>query len=240
MTNGLLIIPAYNEEKNIISVLEEIKSYNFDLDMVVVNDGSKDNTGALIKKMGINSISHPYNLGYGAALQTGFKYAKQWDYDYVIIFDSDGQHDPKNLITMINEISKGQIDIVTGSRFLELPFPQVDILKLSVMKLLRLIIKSTTGVKVTDPTCGLKALSKKTYNYYSNMGNYPADFPDADIIIKMLKLGYTIKEIPVNIRERKYGTSMHSGLKPIIYLMKMFLSIIIVLLSSKFIKENSL
>jgi glycosyltransferase involved in cell wall biosynthesis len=233
MAEGLIIIPAFNEEENIVNTLRSIKAEDVDLDILVVDDGSKDKTRELVLGEGEMVISHPYNLGYGATLQTGFKYAKKQRYKYVIQFDGDGQHDAKDIKKMMNEIFKENVDIVTGSRFLVKPYPNVGFLKQTVMSLLRLLIKFFTGAKITDPTCGFKALSKRTYEYYSIMGNYPPDYPDADIIIQMLKLGFKIKEVPVNIKERIYGESMHSGLKPIIYLLKMLLSINIVLLRGK-------
>jgi len=237
MTDGLVIIPAYNEAENIEKVLKDIEQLQLGLDVLVINDGSKDNTKEVVIEAGGHVISHPFNLGYGSALQTGFKYARNNNYKYVIQFDADGQHYPMNLITMKEEISKGKADIISGSRFLGNTTQKLGLLKLFVMGLLRLIIKVTTGTKISDPTCGFKALSKSTYEYYSIMGNYPPDYPDADVLIQMIKLGYKIKEVPINVRERERGESMHSGLKPIIYLMKMFLSIIIVLLRNAFTKE---
>lgn len=237
MSDGLVIIPAYNEEGNIAKVLKNINNLHLGLDIVVINDGSKDKTRDEALKSGGYVISHPFNLGYGAALQTGFKYAKRKNYKYVIQFDADGQHDPKDLITMKEEITKEDADIISGSRFLGNTTQKLGILKPLVMRLLRFLIKVSTGSRITDPTCGFKALSKSVYEYYSIMGNYPPDYPDADILIQMCKLGYRVKEIPINVREREQGESMHSGLKPVIYLMKMILSIIIVLLRNVITKE---
>lgn len=237
MTDGLVIIPAYNEAENIKKVINDIEKLQLELDVLVINDGSNDNTREVVIEAGGYVISHPFNLGYGSALQTGFKYASKNNYKYVIQFDADGQHYPINLITIKEEISKGEVDIISGSRFLGNTTQKLGFLKLFVIGLLRLIIKVTTGTKISDPTCGLKALSKSTYEYYSIMGNYPPDYPDADVLIQMIRLGYSIKEVPINVLEREHGESMHSGLKPIIYLMKMFLSIIIILLRSVFVKE---
>lgn len=233
MADGLIIIPAFNEEDNIVNVLRDIKAENINLDILVVDDGSKDKTRELVINEGVNIISHPYNLGYGATLQTGFKYAKKVQYKYVIQFDGDGQHDSRNLKNICNEICKAESDIVTGSRFLVKSSYKVGFLKTAVIALLKFLIKTSTGKSISDPTCGFKALSKRTYEYYASMGNYPPDYPDADIIIQMLKLGFKIKEVPVTIKERVYGESMHSGLKPIVYLLKMILSINIVLLRDR-------
>jgi glycosyltransferase involved in cell wall biosynthesis len=230
MSDTLIIIPAYDEEKNITKVLRDIKAQMLDIDILVVDDGSKDRTRELVLSEGISIISHPYNLGYGAALQTGFKYAKRSDYSYVIQFDGDGQHDACYIKDIYDEIHKEQVDIVSGSRFLDKNSMDTIFLKKIVIKTLRKIIQASTNTKITDPTCGFKALSKRVYEHYSTMGNFPSDYPDADVTAQMLKLGYKIKEIPISVKKRVYGTSMHSGLKPIVYLFKMLLSINIVLL----------
>ncbi|MCM0647210.1 glycosyltransferase family 2 protein [Clostridium swellfunianum] len=240
MTDTLIIIPAHNEEKNILKVLEDIKTQSLNMDVLIVDDGSKDKTRDLVMSEEVKIISHPYNLGYGAALQTGFKYAKKQNYKYVILFDGDGQHNAKYIKDFYEEISKNHWDIVSGSRFLVQDESEVELLKKIVIRALRKIIFISTGVKITDPTCGFKALSQRAYEFYSKMGNYPADYPDSDIIIQMLKLGYKIKEIPISINKRIHGTSMHSGLKPIIYLFKMFLSINVVLLRHKLQRREEL
>lgn len=236
MPRGLIIIPAYNEEKNIGKVLEKINNLILDMDVLVVNDGSRDNTRRVVLESGGYVISHPFNQGYGAALQTGFKYAKEKNYDYVIQFDADGQHSPEELYYMKEEICEGIADIINGSRFLGRTAQNLGALKKMVINMLRFIIRITTGTKISDPTCGFKALSKRTFEYYSAMGNFPPDYPDADVLIQMLKLGYKVKEIPINVQEREAGKSMHSGIKPAIYLAKMLLSIIVILLRNIFDK----
>lgn len=238
MASGLIIIPAYNEGQNIGNVLDEIIDMDLDIDILVVDDGSFDNTRHIVTEKGVDIISHPYNLGYGAALQTGFKYAVKEGYRYVIQFDGDGQHHCEYIRDMMREIEEGEYDIIIGSRFLANKGHKIDILKILVIYLLRILIKIFTGKKVTDPTSGFQGLSHRTLKYYSLMGNFPYDYPDADIIIQMLRLKYNLKEIPINIKERVNGQSMHSGIKPLIYLCKMLLSIFIVMLRDIFLKEK--
>lgn len=239
MANGLLVIPACNEERNIDKVLKDILQLKLDLDIVVINDGSRDRTKEIVKENNVKVISHLYNLGYGGALQTGFKYAKQNGYEYIIQFDGDGQHDPEDIVLMMQELEKGEADILVGSRFLGKGNFRAGILKTIVIRLMRFLIKIATKVKVTDPTSGLKGLSKRTYNYYAVMGNFPSDYPDADVLIQMLRKRYRIQEIPINVRQRVEGKSMHSGIKPIIYLLKVLLSIMVVLLREKLMEEYS-
>ncbi len=238
MNEGLIIIPAYNEGKSIADVLSKIKELDLPVDILVVNDGSKDNTVKISKEAKVKVISHMHNLGYGAALQTGYKYAAEMDYKYTIQLDGDGQHNPKDIVTAISLINKDDAYIVTGSRFMIKNSYKSSAIKVFAMKLLKIIIKIATGVNITDPTSGFKALSKDTYTYFSRSGNFPADYPDVDIIIKMLRLKCNIVEFPISVNRREFGESMHSGLKPVIYLFKVSLSIVIVLLREKLFKEE--
>lgn len=235
----LLIIPAFNEEKNIGKVLAEIQScYNQRIDILVIDDGSTDNTLYAVSKAGADAIALPYNLGYGGALQTGFKYAVKKDYQYVIQFDGDGQHDSEDIETIIDLLINKHADIVIGSRFLGRGNFQAGRMKKIAIAIFRSIIKITTGLKMTDPSSGLQGLSREAFSYYAKMGNFPPDYPDADILIQMILNGYKIKEFPANIRIRNHGTSMHAGLKPVLYFMKMLVSIMVVLLRSRSIAEE--
>lgn len=238
MFKGLLIIPVFNEEKNIGQVLTDILSSDINIDIVVINDGSKDETNEVIKRFDVPLISHPYNLGYGAALQTGFKYAKSKGYKYVIQFDGDGQHDIHYIPLMIKECNEGSYDIVIGSRYLEKGAFKAGILKGTVIYLMRFLVKHLSKKIITDPTSGFRGLSQRTYTFYSNMGNFPNDYPDADLLIQMLRAGYRLHEFPIKAKERIEGESMHSGLKPIIYLYKILLSIGIIILREKLLRRK--
>ncbi|MDF2523516.1 MAG: Undecaprenyl-phosphate mannosyltransferase, partial [Clostridiales bacterium] len=175
MNETLVIIPAYNEEQNISKVLNDIRSLNIDTDICVINDGSKDKTEEVVLKGNFNVVSLPYNLGYGAALQTGFKYAVLKDYKYVIQFDADGQHDPEDIKLILNELKKGDAEIVIGSRFLGRGSLQIGYMKKVAIAVFRFLIKFFTGTKISDPTSGLKGLTKPVFSFYSNMGRYPVD-----------------------------------------------------------------
>ncbi|HOV79239.1 MAG TPA: glycosyltransferase family 2 protein [Bacillota bacterium] len=229
----LVIIPAYNEEENIGKVLKDIRSLNIALDIVVVNDGSTDNTRHVVREAGEKAINLPYNLGYGAALQTGFKYAALKGYEYVVQFDADGQHDPGDVLNILHLLRAGGCDIVIGSRFLGKGSFKAGVLKRIAISVFRFIIRAATGVKITDPTSGLQGLSKRAYNYYAVTGNYPEDFPDADTLINMILSNYRVREIPADVKDRYSGKSMHTGYKTIFYFFKMLVSILVVLLRKK-------
>ncbi len=229
----LVIIPAYNEEQNIGRVLKEIRSLNIDLDILVVNDGSRDRTEAVVRETGEKVITLPYNLGYGGALQTGFKYAAALGYNCIIQFDADGQHDPENIPDILERLRTGAYDIVIGSRFLGNASFNMGLLKKVAISVFRFLIKLSTGVRISDPTSGLQGLTNRVFTFYAGFGNYPEDFPDADTLIYMILSNYRVTEIPANMRERYSGRSMHTGVKTVFYFVKMLVSILVVLLREK-------
>ncbi len=233
MSDCLIIIPAHNEEKNIGRVLSELKKQYPRMDILVVDDGSVDSTAAVVEREQVLLISLPYNLGYGGALQTGYKYAVNAGYCCVIQFDADGQHDPCDIGTILELLEEKKWDIVLGSRFLGKSSYRVGFVKMFAIRTFRLLIKLTTGVRITDPSSGLQGLSYRTFTYYAGLGRYPSDYPDADVLIQMLLSGYSICEFPANIRDRDSGKSMHNGIKPLYYGLKMLVSICVVLLRKK-------
>lgn len=235
----LIILPAYNEALNISKVLDELLSIPIQADILVVNDGSMDGTEEIASTFPVKVITHPCNLGYGAALQTGYRYASLMGYEYCLQFDADGQHNPSDLFRMIDAFNQQTADIIIGSRFLEeSKSPHLVWKKKIAISFFRTIIYRLTGAKITDPTSGFKGFSRKVFSHYSLDEQFPADFPDADILIHMLLNNYQMREIPVTMREREFGESMHSGLKPIIYMMKIMLSIMIVLLRHRLTKKG--
>lgn len=226
----IIIIPAFNEEDNITSLIKNIRCKIPDVDILIVDDGSTDRTARMAQKAGALVAPLPFNMGYGAALQTGFKYALVKRYRYVVQMDADGQHDPDSIKTLLEEVRKEDIDVVIGSRFLDAQevykAPWVRRIGMSLFgKIASLII----GQSVTDPTSGFQALNRDALRFYASRF-YPVDYPDADVIIMLHRAGLRIKEVPVLMHARKQGRSMHSGLKPIYYVFKMFLSVFVTLL----------
>lgn len=223
----LIIIPAFNEEDTIEKVIKETKEYLQFADVLVVNDGSKDRTSKIAYDNGVMVITHPYNLGYGAAIQTGFRYAKQKEYDMVIIMDADGQHVPSAALNLIKTMQMEEADVVIGSRFLFGGY-RVGLIKKIGIWLYSLIAKRYTGIPITDPTSGFQLLNRAAFSYLAEGDNYPLDYPDVNIIMMLHKKQFKIVESPVEMRQ-KNGKSMHSGLKPLVYIIKMFLAIIMVI-----------
>ena len=225
----LFVIPAYNEENNIKKVINEIKKNVNYADILVINDCSTDNTKKIVEENGVKCITGIFNLRYAWAVQTGIKYAYQNNYDYVIQFDADGQHIASEAEKLIKEMKKSNADIIIGSRFLENTGYNHPFFRKIGTKLFTLIIKMFCNKTITDPTSGFQCLNKKIIKYYAKMGNYP-EYPDANLIIDVLLKGYTIKEIPVKMRLRESGESMHGGiLKPIKYMINMIYTITVIL-----------
>lgn len=228
----LFVIPAYNEAENIEKVLKEIKKDAPFADVLVINDCSRDNTCEIVEKNGVKCITGIFNLRYAWAVQTGIKYAYFNDYDYVIQFDADGQHIASEAIKLYEEMKKGEYDIVIGSRYLENTGYPCPLFRRIGTKLFETMIKLFCGQKIADPLSGFQCLNKRVIEKYSRMGAYP-EFPDANLVVEMLLSGYSIKEVPVKMRLREAGESMHGGIiKPIKYMINMFYTIIFVIIQN--------
>jgi len=237
----LIIIPAYNEEKNIPQVLdaiEELKVTDY-ADVLVMDDSSSDNTNFIVKERKYAVVTHVFNLGYGSALQLGYKYAVRRGYSYVIQMDADGQHDVCNIEKIYKALTTPDADgkcpdIVLGSRYLPESSPyRVSAVKKFAYGLFGAFIKIGTGKSIKDPTTGLQGLNYRTFLNYSIYNNFDDKYPDANIIMGMLLKGYKIVEIPAVMHQRQFGKSMHSGLKPVMYMFRMTYSIIAVYLRGR-------
>lgn len=242
----LIIMPAYNEEKNIGVFLDELEKPEISgfADILVMNDASKDNTEEIVRSRNHAVVTHVYNLGYGSGLQVGYNYALRNGYEYVIQVDADGQHDARNIPVIYNALitpsEAGKYpDIILGSRFVEgsITFP-ISKIKIIAIRLFRFLIKLGTGKKISDPTTGLQGLSKRALLYYAGFGHFDDKYPDANMIMQMLMLGFRVEEIPAIMHARTEGVSMHSGLKPVKYMFRMMFSIIAVWIRVKLYKVD--
>lgn len=200
-----------------------------DADILVVNDGSKDKTEEMALRMGVPVINLPYNMGYGVALQTGFKYAVRNGYKYAVQVDADGQHDPAGIPKLLEVVIDGSADVAFGSRFLDDGSYKAPRLRRIGMLVFGHLAGFIIGQKVTDPTSGYQALNINGMRFYAS-DYYPVDFPDADVIVMLHRAGLKVKEIPVTMYPNPNQRSIHSGLKPVYYIFKMFLSIFLTLL----------
>jgi glycosyltransferase involved in cell wall biosynthesis len=225
----LVMIPAYNEQTNISGVIQNIRECAPEVDIVVVDDGSSDGTAMLAANAGSQVVSLPFNMGYGVACQTGFKYAFRNGYDYLVQMDGDGQHEPKCIPDLLAAVQDPQVDIVLGSRWLGLAQYKGPLFRKFGKFFFGFLASLITRHNVTDPTTGFQAMSKQVIRFYCT-GAYPVDYPDADVIIMLDRAGFRVKEVPVIMYLNQTGQSMHAGLRPFYYGLKMLMSITMTLL----------
>lgn len=219
----LVIIPAYNEQESIQKVVNNIYEKYSNIDVVVINDGSKDKTYEKAKETKATVIDLPCNLGIGGAVQTGYIYAYRNNYDIAIQIDADGQHDPSYIDQMIDLIKEGQANMVIGSRFIENTGYKQTFARMLGIRINSGIIKLLTKKKIYDTTSGFRAVDKGIIENFSK--DYPYDYPEPCTNMQMILKGKEIKEIPVKMYNRTTGVSSISPLKSIKYMLKVTLSL---------------
>lgn len=218
----LIVIPAYNEEKNIENVVTYIRDKYPQYDYVVVNDGSKDRTAEICREKRYELLDLPTNLGLAGAFQAGLKYAYTKGYSYAIQFDADGQHRPEFIQAMLDRIKEGY-DIVIGSRFLNQK--KSSSLRMLGSRILTVAIKMTTRVRVSDPTSGMRMFSRPMIKEFAQNLNYG---PEPDTVSYLLKNGAKISEVQVKMDERQFGESYLNLLGSARYMIRMLISIFFV------------
>lgn len=226
----LIVIPAYNEEENIQTVINEVFETNDMLDVVVINDGSKDETLEKAKKTKAKVIDLPNNLGIGGAVQTGMLYAKKNQYDIAVQLDGDGQHDPKYISKMVQKVEEGY-DMVIGSRFVQKTGYQQTFFRMLGINITSLLIKQITGVKIHDTTSGFRAVNKEIIEEFARQ--YPYDYPEPETNMKMILRKKKILEMPVEMRKRMAGKSFITPVKSVKYMVKVTLSLMMAKLKLK-------
>ena len=220
----LIVIPAFNEEEKIQGVVQGIRREMPEAVVLVVNDGSRDQTESQARSAGAKVLSHPFNMGYGVALQTGYKYAQEYGFEWVLQMDGDGQHDPRYLPILFREVKGGGADVVLGSRFLGEGDYRAAWGRQMGIYLFRFLASCLCGQKITDPTSGYQALSRRAVEFCTR-DSFPGDYPDADVLVMMHRAGLRLREVSVGMHPNAQGRSMHSGWKPLYYIYKMCLSI---------------
>ena len=234
----LLIIPAYNEEKSILKTVHQIESFREHSEdtcvirYVVINDGSKDDTRRVLEENRIPHIDLLHNLGIGGAVQTGYKYAFEHDYDIAIQFDGDGQHDANYIPNIIAPLLNDESDLCIGSRFV------ADLSKFKSTKMRRVginiisrLIRICSGQIIKDPTSGFRAANRKVIAYFSK--NYPSEYPEPESIIDLARYGLRVTECPVVMHERAEGESSIKAWSSVYYMINVCLSIMITSIKRK-------
>jgi len=228
----LVLIPAYNEGPRIGAVVRRVRETYPQYGVVVVNDGSRDDTARAARAAGAEVVSHPFNMGYGVAIQTGYKYALRHGCEYLVQMDGDGQHDAGCIAQLLAPVVSGEADFVLGSRFLGDASYEPSLARRVGMLFFRRLISWLIGQRITDTTSGFQAFNRQVIRYFTTEV-FPCDYPDADMLLTLHRAGFRIREVPARMHASSSGKSMHSGWKPLYYMFKMLLSIFVTLLRER-------
>lgn len=218
--NILIIVPVFNEEKNIERVLDDLVEYK-EADIIVINDGSSDRTAEIIKRKNIWILEHLFNLGVGASFQTGCQFALNHGYEYIVRMDGDGQHNTIFIDQLLASIKKDEADITIGSRFLGNSEFKSSFFRLFGIWIISLILKIITMRKVTDPTSGFSAMNRKAFEFFAK--NCIEDYPEPAVLLA--HRDFRIKEVAVSITKRQSGISSITPIKSIYYMYKVLFSL---------------
>jgi glycosyltransferase involved in cell wall biosynthesis len=226
----VLVIPAYCEAGRVGDVVRAARREQPQVDVLVVDDGSADATSAEARAAGARVLRHPFNLGYGTALHSGYCAALRGGYQRVLQMDADGQHDPRMLAPLIDALDRG-VDIALGSRYLEQDVPDSAAPRSSLARrvgtrLFAWIASRLTNTSITDPTSGFQGLSRRALESVVNDG-FPEDYPDTDVLVQHHRRGLRVEEVPVVMYERVGGLSMHRGARIAYYGYKMLLTLLL-------------
>jgi len=221
--NTLIIIPVFNEELSIGTLLESLKAKENEADIMVVDDGSGDKTLDVVVSKGVFVVAHPFNMGIGTSFQTGCCFALESGYDYIVRIDGDGQHEPASINDVLSPVKSGKFDIAIGSRFLGASKFKSSFMRIIGITIIARLLTFLTGKKVTDPTSGFCAMNKKAFSFFARY--CVDDYPEPEILIHHRDFGIT--EVPINLMKRKEGSSSITPLKSLYYMYKVIFSIIV-------------
>jgi glycosyltransferase involved in cell wall biosynthesis len=222
----LAIVPAYNEEESIGSVIDEIRAFDSGFDIVVVDDGSVDRTAGVAADRGVHVVRLPFNLGIGGAVQTGYRFALEHGYDLAVQVDGDGQHDPRELSKILEPVLDGGADLVVGSRF----YGDAGAFRSSAtrrvgIRIFAAVVSAVVRQRVTDTTSGFRAVNGRGIALFA--ADYPHDYPEVEATVMCVKHKLRLAEVPVTMRERSGGRSSITALRSVYYMTKVLLAIFV-------------
>jgi glycosyltransferase involved in cell wall biosynthesis len=222
----LAIVPAFNEENSIEAVIRNLWEVNgYQIDVLVVNDCSDDNTVQKCKDLGIKYIDLPCNLGIGGAMQTGYKYACNHGYDIALQVDGDGQHNPQFIGHLIQPLAEEKADMVIGSRYIDKKGYQSTFMRRMGITYFSFLIWLLTGEKVKDPTSGFRACNKQVIHMFAY--RYPQDYPEPESIVYLKRREFKLKEVSIEMSQRTGGKSSINPFKSVYFMIKVSMAIVI-------------
>ncbi len=219
------IVPAYNEARNLPRLAEAMRAHGASCDVVVVDDGSGDDTGRVAAAMGWSVLRLPMNLGIGGAVQAGYLWAFERGYDVAVQIDGDGQHDPAFLDTLLAPIAAGSADVVIGSRFLAEGGFRSTAVRRAGIAYLSWFLRLRCGARVTDPTSGFRAANREAIELFARY--YPSDYPEPEAVALARRAGLRLAEVPVRMSERAHGRSSIDLWRTLYYLVKVSLALVL-------------
>jgi glycosyltransferase involved in cell wall biosynthesis len=221
----LVLVPVYNEAEALPGLLEELREQAPSCDVLVINDGSTDDSAAVARAAGYPVLDLCLNLGIGGAVQAGFKYALEHGYAIVVQVDGDGQHPPSEIERIVGPVRAGACEMAIGSRFLDSEEDKGDFFRRQGTRLLSWLCTLFTGQRITDATSGFRAYGRRAFRYLADY--YPADYPEPEAIVLVRRRGLSIQEVPVRMRPRQGGRSSISGFQSIYYMAKVSLALLL-------------
>jgi glycosyltransferase involved in cell wall biosynthesis len=231
----IAILPAFNEEQAIERVIDEIRTADPEFTILVVDDGSTDRTSALARARGVEVIRLPFNLGIGGAVQTGYLYALENDFEIAVQIDGDGQHDPGQLDLLLAPIFAGKADLVVGSRFALGRHPAGFSRRMG-MRILAALVSILIRRKVTDTTSGFRALNKRAIRLFA--ADYPHDYPEVEAVLMAVRHRLTLVEVPVKMRRRETGRSSITAARSLYYMTKVIVALLLGLFRRRVIPQE--
>lgn len=221
----IAVVPARNEEGTVSDVVEQIRAFDPDMEVVVIDDGSADRTAAVAAAAGARVVRLPFNLGIGGAVQTGFRFALENGFDLAVRLDGDGQHDPGELPALLEPLLADEADIVVGSRFSGEGDYRPPFARRLGIRLFAGVVSRVVGQRVTDTTSGFQALNRRAIALFA--ADYPHDYPEVEATVMVFKHRLRLKEVPVAMREREAGDSSITPLRSVYYMLKVSLALFV-------------
>jgi glycosyltransferase involved in cell wall biosynthesis len=219
------IVPGYNEEGSIGSVIDEIRAVDGEIEIVVIDDGSRDRTADAARARGARVLELPFNLGIGGAVQTGYRYAYEHGFELALRVDGDGQHDPAQFAVLAGPVVAGHADISVGSRFIGRKGYRSSRSRRFAIRILSWTVTLLVGGRVTDPTSGFQVTNRRAIALFAEY--YPHDYPEVEATVLAAKAGLRRAEVPVEMRERSAGRSSIGALRSVYYMVKVMLAILV-------------